>query len=150
MADDDEARADAARRADLAAFAESWQLLGVLAIVHLWPPMPWVRRGAPATPSQAGAGRKARAGRRGRRRAKRRGGWWRCACGTRRWQLRRSVRAVRAAVVSGLVWFGLSTGAGLSADALAGVGRWCDGMREIPVPCCPRALDELGPAGSPG
>lgn len=144
MADDDEARADAARRADLAAFAESWQLLGLVAVVHLWPPMPWVRRGAPA----------AKAGRRNRTRTKvrraRKGGWWRCACGTRRWQLRRSVRAVRTAVVSGLVWFGLSTGAGLNADALAGVGRWCEGMREIPVPCCPRALDELGPAGSPG
>ncbi|MDG6106656.1 hypothetical protein Daura_28820 [Dactylosporangium aurantiacum] len=148
MADDDEARAAAARQADLAAFAESWQLLGLAAVVHLWPPMPWVRRGAPE-PGKAGAGRRTR-GRAGRHAKASGGGWWRCACGTRRWQLRRTVRAVRAAVVSGLVWFGLSTGAGLNADALAGVGRWCEGMREIPVPCCPRALDELGPAGSPG
>ena len=132
MADDDEVRADAVRRAELAAFAESWQLLGLVAIVHLWPPMPRLRRGAPSRVSKAGAA----------------GGWWRCACGTRRWRVRRAVRALRHLLVTGLVWTGIS-GTGLTPETTAGVRRWCDGLRQVPAPCCPLALDGLKPADPP-
>lgn len=125
-ADDDDERADAVRRAELAAFAGSWQLLGLMAVVHLWPPV--LRPGR-----RPGSG----------------GSWWRCACGTRRRPLRRVARAVRGLVMSGLVWLGLSgaalTGAGLTPQTLVDVRRWCDSLGDPPVPCCPHALDRLRP-----